>query len=283
MRTALGALTGIALLLLSCAEEDYKVRFQRDMLTEPWGAVTIEESVCVSCHDSDLMTPEQRQIPDEWRQSWHYAHDVSCHDCHGGDPEDEVKSMSPERGFVGIPADPDVPEFCGKCHIGILKHYMESGHGLALKQTGIGPTCVTCHGDHRIQKASIDIISEQLCTRCHGFERARIMKAALLVTERKIVETEGNLAALGPRGVYTEDYEKTLFRIQAEFRTLFHTIDVDTVKEKTDEFTESVAALDSTLAGIFRELAFRRSYSAAVMLIFLALGVTILLIRRTHR
>ena len=95
-------------------------------------------------------------------------------------------AMSPERGFAGKPQYSQVPEFCGKCHIGILKNYLESGHGRALKADQSGPNCVTCHGSHAIQKANIDIIDEQRCSQCHTYERAKAMKQALFPTEKKI-------------------------------------------------------------------------------------------------
>jgi nitrate/TMAO reductase-like tetraheme cytochrome c subunit len=276
---------GLLLLSVSCSEEGYKERFVREFLTKPWGVEVppVEDNVCVSCHVSEQIKAEYRQIPDEWRKSWHYENGVSCNDCHGGDPEDELMAMAPERGFIGVPSEGDIPEFCGKCHIGILENYLESGHGIALKEKGFGPTCVTCHGSHGIQKANIEIINETRCSMCHGYERARTMKAALLVTENRLNEAEKALHRLAKRGVYTEKYQKTLFRVQAEFRTLFHSVDVDLVKQRTDEFTESVGELDKTLAAAFKELDYRRTYSSLLMLVFLALGTAIALIYRTFR
>lgn len=278
-------LLGLLVALVSCSEEGYKERFVKEFLTRPWAVEVpqVEDNVCVRCHASEQMKAEYRQIPDEWRKSWHYQNGVSCHDCHGGDPEDELMAMTPERGFIGVPHDKDIPRFCGKCHIGILDNYLESGHGMALEQKGFGPTCVTCHGSHGIQKANIEIINETRCSMCHGYERAKTMKAALLVTENRLNGTEKALESLTRRGVYTEDYKKTLFRVQAEFRTLFHSVDVALVKQRTDEFAESINELDGTLAASFEELDFRRTYSTFLMLVFLALGAAIVFIYRALR
>lgn len=278
-------LVGLVLAIASCSEEGYKERFVKEFLTKPWGVEVppVEDTVCVRCHSSDQMKAGYRQIPDEWRKSWHYQNGVSCHNCHGGDPEDELMAMAPERGFVGVPHDKDIPKFCGKCHIGILQNYLESGHGQSLEKTGFGPNCVTCHGSHGIQKASIDIINETRCTMCHGYERAKTMKAALLVTENRLNGAEKALESLTRRGVYTEDYKKTLFRIQAEFRTLFHSVDVELIKERTDKFAESINELDVTLASSFKELDFRRTYSTFLLLVFLALGIVIALIYKSLR
>lgn len=240
-----------------------------------------EESVCLGCHDSDLMRPELRSIPSEWKKSRHYQNNVSCHDCHGGDPKDAAMAMSPERGFVGKPSYAEVPEFCGKCHIGILKNYLESGHGKALKSTQNGPNCVTCHGSHGIQKADINIINEKRCSQCHTYERAKTMKQALFVTEKKIRDVEGGLKELKRSGVFTEDQEKTLFNTEAEFRILFHSVDVSLIKDRTDEFTKKLDQIRSQIKDFSHELLFRKNFAAFLILVFLGIGLVFLLLSKT--
>ena len=267
--------------LVSSADGAWKESFEKEFLRAPWGeGPKVAKEVCIECHASEMIKPEFREIPSEWRKSWHYENNVSCHDCHGGDPNDAAMAMSPARGFIGVPKYQDVPEFCGKCHIGILENYLESGHGKALRSTGKGPNCVTCHGSHNIQKASIDIISEGLCTRCHSYERAKTMKASLLLTEKKINELESGLKTLRTGLLYTGDNEKVLFRTQAEFRTLFHTVDVKLVKDRTDEFTKRLSATEEKISKGFHELRFRQNFSVFIMLIFIGLGVTIFLLGR---
>ncbi len=270
--------------LLSVARADYRETFQREFLSKPWaGGPVIEESSCIECHTSDIMKPAYRIIPEGWMASWHYKNDISCHDCHGGDPKDPSMAMSHVRGFVGRPKYKDVPEFCGKCHIGILKNYLESGHGKALKAAGNGPNCVTCHGSHNIQKASIDIINEQRCTQCHSYERARIMKQALFATEKKIGDITKSLSSLKSEGVYVADEEKSLFSTEADFRTLFHTVDVSLVKDSTDEFTKRLESIDKNIQSTFAELKFRRNFSAFLTLIFAGLGIALLLYSKTYK
>lgn len=242
------------------------------------------EPVCIQCHDSEMMQkPELRKIPGEWRQSRHYQNGVACNDCHGGDPVDAAMAMSPKRGFVGAPKYQKVPEFCGKCHIGILKNYLESGHGKALKASGSGPNCVTCHGSHAIQKATIDIINEERCTQCHSYDRARAMKQALFVTEKKIRDIDHALKQLTAKGIYTGEQDKALFRTEAEFRTLFHTVDVDRVQQKTDGFLEQFDALQKKVDALFQELRSRRNFSGLVLLLLVGLGVVAFLLSKTYR
>lgn len=257
------------------AKEEWKRAFEEEYLKILPVGEPEKMSVCIDCHRSEIMKPELRRIPSEWRQSWHAENNISCHDCHGGDPEDEKMAMSPERGFIGKPSHAQVPEFCGRCHKGILEHYLKSGHGIALRRTGHAPTCVTCHGSHNIKKASIDIINENLCTRCHSYERAKTMKQALSVVETKIKDTEDALKELRRKGIVIEGDEKEFFRIHAEFRALFHTTDVSLVRSRTEEFTKRLEGLSSRLAAYFRELNLRRNYSVFFMLLFAGMGVTI--------
>ncbi len=273
----------LAFALPTAAMAGYKEDFEKAFLTEPWAVEQAERSACIECHASEVMRPEFLNIPKEWKMSLHYENNVSCHACHGGDPEDASMAMSPQRGFIGAPKYTAVPQFCGKCHIGILKNYLESGHGKALKATGSGPNCVTCHGSHNIQKATIDIINEQRCTQCHSYERAKIMKQALFLTEKKIRDIENDIKKLRAGGVFTEDEEKTLFSTHAEFRTLFHTVDVSLVKERTDEFLKKLSLIEDRTRGIFKELRFRKNLSVFFMLVFIGMAAVIFLLSKTYK
>ena len=265
----------------------YREEFEREFLSKPWAGEQVEEDACIACHAAEKMDPKFKNIPQSWKMSIHYQHNVSCHDCHGGDPKDAEMSMSRQRGFVGTPKYAEVPEFCGKCHVGILKNYLESGHGKALKSTGKGPNCVTCHGSHKeeqyIKKANIDIINERLCSKCHSYERAKIMKQALFLTEKKMGELEDGFSRLKAEGVYVEEDEKGLFSIQAEFRTLFHTVDVSLVKERTDEFAKKLEPIETKVKNTFRELRFRRNFSAFIMLLFAGMGIVVFVLSKPPR
>lgn len=265
------------------ASAGYREEFEKEFMSKPWAGEQVEEDACIECHSSDRMKPAFRNIVDEWKTSWHALNRISCHDCHGGDPKDASMSMTHQRGFTGIPKHGEVPQFCGRCHIGILKLYLDSGHLKALQAGGRGPNCVTCHGSHNIQKASIDIISEQRCIKCHSYERAKVMKQALFGTEKKIADLEGIIQRLRDEGVFTSDQEKALFSTQAEFRTLFHSIDVNLVKDRTDEFAKRLGAIEQDLQGIFRELSFRKNFSAFLMLLFAAIGAVLAVLSRTPR
>jgi len=270
----------IILMLSSATLGGWKEDFEKAFLTRPWTGVQAPGDVCIECHASDMMKPEIRDIPQKWKTSWHYQNGISCHNCHGGDPKDAANAMSPQRGYAGTPKYTQVPEFCGKCHVGILKNFLESGHGRALKSSGKGPNCVTCHESHNIQKASINIINERLCAKCHSYERVKIMKQALFVTENKMNEIDKGLKELKAEGVFTEEEEKNLFNTQAEFRILFHTEDVSLVRKRTDEFGHKLNQINVKIQKTFEELRFRRNFSGFLMMIFVGMAIGFLLLSR---
>ncbi len=294
MRNILIALT-MLFALPAAAHAGYRQDFENEFLTKTWAGNQMEENLCISCHSSDKMKPEFREITEAWQASWHAQNNISCENCHGGDPRDAALAMSPQRGFLGSPKYKDVPEFCGKCHIAILENFRDSGHGKAQASGGISPgcataikagkkapTCTTCHGSHNIQKASIDIINEQLCTQCHSYERAKIMKQALFLTESRIGQLEKKLQELRQEGILSDTDEKSLFSTQAEFRALFHTVDVNLVKNRTDEFTAKLDQIDKNIQTTYQQMRFRKNFSAFLMLSFSCMGVVIFLISRKN-
>ncbi len=262
------------------AAAGYQEDFAREFLSKTWAGERIEENACIDCHSSERMKPGFRDITDEWKKSWHAQNNIYCQDCHGGDPKDPSLSMTHQRGFVGAPSPRQIPEFCGRCHIGILKSYLESGHGKALRSSGNGPHCVTCHGSHNVQRASIDIINEQRCTKCHSYDRAKVMKQALFLVEKRAGDIEDGLKALRHEGIYPAEQERALFNTEVEFRTLFHTVDVKLGNEQTGEFTRKMGNIENSIEDTFDELGSRRNFSAFLTALFGGMGVLIFLLSR---
>jgi hypothetical protein len=137
-----------------------------------------EETSCLICHGSAEWFGESAgEIIDQHRGSVHAAVGLSCHDCHGGNPdpalaEDMEAAMDPSyqpSPFLGAPAATDVPAFCGRCHADVsymkqflpdprvdqLEEYWTSRHGERLRQgdTKVA-TCISCHGTHDILRTT---------------------------------------------------------------------------------------------------------------------------------
>jgi nitrate/TMAO reductase-like tetraheme cytochrome c subunit len=276
------AIVLIGIVSTGLSHASYRETFEKEFMLSPWSIAKGEVSACIQCHTSENMEPRIHQHVQEWRGSWHAKNNVSCHDCHGGAPEDASMSMMHQRGFKGAPKDTEIPQFCGTCHIAIQDNYIKSGHGKTFISTGEGPSCVTCHGSHNIQQASMDIINEQLCSQCHTYERAKEMKQALFLVENKLNTIANDLKRLKLFGIGTDMQEKAFFRNHAEYRALFHSINVDAVRAKSSEYTQKLEIIEAEINNSFKQLAFRRNFSAYLFLIFIGLGIVVLLLSKSY-
>lgn len=219
------------------------------------------ETVCIQCHGA---LPGNMGAPvAQWRKSIHAANGISCNGCHGGDPKNAAVAMSPMRGFLGVPKEQEIPAFCGRCHPGVLKDYLASAHGQALGSGG--PTCVTCHGNHEVLKATLDIINEKSCSQCHSYERAKAIKEAMQQTEGFIVDIDRRITGYQALGVDTDRLGKTLFSVRNRFHTLFHDVDVERVKSESTQINAELKKLDQELGVIEDTRAKRRMAGGAVV------------------
>lgn len=146
-------------------------------------------NTCLSCHKemSDEMQKPALLIIDDI----HHKIGLSCAGCHGGDPsqEDAEMAMSPAKGFVGVPGELEIPQFCGKCHsdpkfmrnydpalpTDQLEKYRTSMHGQRIQQKDKkAAQCVSCHSVHDIREAEnpqSSVYAENVpatCAKCHA-------------------------------------------------------------------------------------------------------------------
>jgi hypothetical protein len=174
-----------------------------------------------------------------------------------------ANAMKPERGFLGAPRGVAIPPFCGRCHVGVLKDFLGSAHGRALGKGG--PTCVTCHSNHHVVKASLDIINEKTCTQCHSFERAGAIKEAMRQTEGKIVSIDKKISGLKSEGVDTDSMEKGLFAVRNRFHSMFHDVDVEKVTRESAQITAELDRVDKEL-GIISVQRQKRKIAGAIVI-----------------
>lgn len=236
------------------------------------------EIVCIQCHGA-----QSRRLGDPvrlWRQSIHAENGIACNNCHGGDPKDAANAMNPSRGFLGAPKEKDIPAFCGRCHVGVMNDYLSSAHGRALGRGG--PTCVTCHGNHSVVKASLTLINETSCSRCHSFERARVIRDAMQETENQIVAIDKTINLLKQEGVDTDRLEKALFAVRNRFHTLFHDVDVEKVRRDSTYITAELKKQENILRGIEAEHQQRRLYGVAAVVAALFAALFLRLLKKTY-
>jgi hypothetical protein len=235
----------------------------------PLTVLAQEETVCIQCHAGQ---PGRLGAPMKaWLNSIHQANGISCHDCHGGDPTDFATAMLPESGFQGVPDEEAIPGFCGKCHVGVQEDYLRSAHGQALAEGG--PQCVTCHGNHDIRVASLELINDQDCSRCHEYGRASEIKSALAGTDSRIVKLESEISGLKRQGIDVEALQGKTFAFRNDFHRLFHTVNLALVKEQSIEFDQRFQAIESGIVVIKDDLSARKMWGAGVVFLLLLAGV----------
>ncbi len=234
--------------------------------------------VCVSCHST--LPGKYGEPVALWQGSIHAESGIACNSCHGGDPADAANAMSPARGFLGVPKERDVPAFCGRCHVGVEKDYRASAHGRALGSGG--PNCVTCHGNHAVVKASLQLINEKSCSRCHGFERARLIREAMEETEKRMAAMEGKIATFRGRGVDTERLEKGLFALRNSYRSLFHNVDVGMVRAESERIRGELERLDKILRKVDEAERVRKLAGVAVVASLLLAALLFSLLRKSY-
>jgi hypothetical protein len=137
-----------------------------------------EVESCIRCHsDPDFLVthPKLYEYYRDWERSIHGQEEVTCSDCHGGDPgapdarraHAEFAGENAARSAVAFSR---VAETCGDCHDEILDAYRESKHYAKLKKKKgdrHGPTCVTCHSS--MNTLTLDVTTvEAACARCHN-------------------------------------------------------------------------------------------------------------------
>jgi cytochrome b subunit of formate dehydrogenase len=90
---------------------------------------------------------------------------ATCVDCHGAH---EVHPASDPRSPVHRE---NIPETCGRCHLGVVEVYADSIHGQLLAEGDErGPVCSDCHTSHGITRTAssafiLDVVDE--CGDCH--------------------------------------------------------------------------------------------------------------------
>jgi hypothetical protein len=241
------------------------------------GTALAAEIVCIQCHSA---LPGKYGEPVKlWKGSIHAANGIACNACHGGDPNDAANAMNPIRGFLGAPKETAIPAFCGRCHVGVMKDYLASGHGRALGRGG--PTCVSCHGNHQVVKASLDLINEKSCSRCHSYERAKLIREAMQETEGMIVGLDARIAGYKQLGTDTDRLEKELFSQRNRFHSMFHNVDVKRVTAESGQIMAELNKLDSALKGLDEQNRKRKVAGAIVVAGALLAGMLVHLLRNT--
>jgi hypothetical protein len=248
------------------------------ILLLPAIAAAQTENVCIQCHGT--LSGKFGEPVKLWRQSIHAENSVTCNECHGGDPSNAAEAMNPSRGFIGVPDKMKIPDICGRCHIGVKKDYMSSAHGMALANGG--PTCVTCHSNHAVKKASLDLINERNCSRCHNYEKAGRLKNAMIKTENMIVATGEKIEVFKKEGFDTDVLEKELFSARNQFHALSHELNVPKVQNESAIIMGRLGKVGISLDNIDAEKRTRKIAGLFIIGAALLAALLFYLLRKTY-
>ncbi len=133
------------------------------------------KDTCVECHKNikfRTQNPVLFNYYANWKDSTHDIEEITCKDCHGGDPtkgnkEDAHKGNYSSLVSIDNAAYKKIPQRCGACHEAVLKNFVESKHYKALIEKGSGPHCATCHGSVNADVYYTSVIS-RACKDCHN-------------------------------------------------------------------------------------------------------------------
>lgn len=174
------------------------VRLSLVLWSLSWATADALESSCTQCHgDPEYFDEEELAVVTKYATDVHGRAGLSCHDCHGGNPDpaiaDDLDAAMDEdfasNPYRGIPDRRDIPAFCGRCHsdpdymrrfrpdyrIDQEAEYRSSHHGRALAAGDENvATCVSCHGVHgmlSVKDANSPVYPTRVadtCRGCHG-------------------------------------------------------------------------------------------------------------------
>lgn len=136
-------------------------------------SAAFNDNSCVSCHSGLVKPPEMGTAYLEWHISIHRTAGVACNECHGGDPK--AQDAKNAHGGILPPANRqsrvnplNLPETCGSCHKAVVSSFVESTHYRRLKESGLGPSCTSCHRHMASAVARYPSEGAAYCTYCHN-------------------------------------------------------------------------------------------------------------------
>jgi hypothetical protein len=218
-----------------------------------------KDNSCVKCHSKEMRTSELSNRYLEWHLSDHKLNGVGCEKCHGGDPTSNNigkshTGMLPQSDAQSLVSPTNLPTTCATCHQADATAYTGSKHFAALKASGGGPSCSTCHQHMVSQMIMTPEDGAALCATCHVANgstaaskhlevpaKAQELVAAIERVDGIVVWANGLLDAAKDRKLDVAAEEKQLKTVDSllrEAKANWHTFTLVGVKEKADQAFE---------------------------------------------
>ena len=208
-----------------------------------------EKDSCVECHqDRDFLVTNKKlyEYFEQWTASIHKQEEVTCNDCHGGDPAASGKEQAHGKG-VGVSDAAsgiyykNVPETCGQCHDDVLAGFRESDHYQQIekeKDEEQGPTCVTCHGSINVSILDVNSV-EAACARCHNEESDNLpenpAKAKRILNRFLAIHRFYRYISIRIEPEEAREFFLGVDKLYGELSVTWHTFDLDQIEKETDE------------------------------------------------
>ena len=207
------------------------------------------EGSCVACHKNPDFMVQNKHLHEyfqDWRSSVHGQEDVSCEDCHAGNPEQAEKDAAHGSAISAEnEASPvnfrNIAQMCGECHEDILEGFSNSVHFehiVSKKQEKQGPTCVTCHQSMNVEVLNVGSVRES-CARCHNEEKdnhpENPEKAELILNRFLSIH---RLYRYIMNNAESEEAQAFFAVVDPRLHALsitWHTFDLDEIEKGTDE------------------------------------------------
>lgn len=231
-----------------------------------------KDNNCVNCHARLAGPYRLTSRYAEWHISTHKEKNIGCEKCHGGEPA--IKDEKQAHAGMHSPQDArsklhpkNLPETCGACHQAIVGSFTESRHYQKLKESGMGPSCSTCHVHMASQVLYTPEETAAMCSTCHNspnklmplrpeipqkanevMQAIRRANTVVMWADRLIEQAEARKMDIG-----AEKQEQQIARaVIAEAKTGWHAFNLDAVRKKADDaFDMSTKVKDSLRAKLY--------------------------------
>jgi hypothetical protein len=242
-------------------------------------------STCVSCHLEEEAGLTQGVLEangalrvefafsaptDEWSDSVHARHEVSCDGCHGGDPHepDLDLSMSEEAGFLENPSWSEMGEFCGVCHEAVAESYASGVFGLAMQEGVRVATCDTCHmadGHRIVASRPEELLATERCPSCLPVEDARDLVRSLAALRALHAAVASRVRTMEASGLELSDVASELAALRATRTSVVHAFEPAAIRRAQAEALNRYEALDVQTAHREQALAARRRVGVVLL------------------
>ena len=162
----------------------------------------------------------------DFAHSVHDLNGLTCYDCHGGNPHDDVSAHEPEHGFIGTKLSAHLKK-CSECHDEQAQQLASGPHhwDFSKKINTNYPSCVDCHGNHDISNPPEDFKLKAVCLDCHEtFDKDQPQLASIVDKNDALWQTlhKVRLANRGAGGKAPDKLQPEIDRLRHETMLIVH-------------------------------------------------------------